>query len=206
MQAAIKPANFHLREVAAQLSPRDSDGERDDSLVQFPLGGHSAPLAPSTEALQQEVHDIQAAVLDVLQESSLDEKVEGLRVAVDHLNEGADSRVSRNGADSGTFQQLKHQVDQVQTEWQALAASLHGQRERLEALLSSFPSVVEIAAVRALGLRMNLLEHLVTGIVDERDGRSSRRLSRTQLGISVAGLGVTVVLWGAFYSMRFWGI
>jgi hypothetical protein len=89
-------------------------------------------------------------------------------------------------------------VEDVQAEWQSLTAGLQAQRERLETLLQSFPSAVEVSAVRALAMRVTHMEELVDQLLGEQRDASARRSSRTQLYVSITALVVTVALWGIF--------
>jgi predicted nucleic acid-binding Zn-ribbon protein len=93
---------------------------------------------------------------------------------------------------------LQQQVEDVQAEWQSLTAGLQAQRERLETLLQSFPSAVEVSAVRALAMRVTHMEELVDQLLGEQRDASARRSSRTQLYVSITALVVTVALLGIF--------
>ncbi|MEX2431323.1 MAG: hypothetical protein WD645_05325 [Dehalococcoidia bacterium] len=162
--------------------------------------GHEAPVATAdVSALQQEVIGLRDFVEGAIAETSLDEKVETLRGAIDRVNEEVISWRGRpKQPDIEMVQSLKAQVEAVQAEWKALTSGFQAQRERLDALLQSFPGVVEVSAVRALALRVSHLEELVDQLLAEQRARAARSMSKIQLWVSLAALGVTIVLWGVF--------
>jgi predicted nuclease with TOPRIM domain len=160
---------------------------------------HVAEVSADVVALQQQVEDIKAGVEGAVAATSLDEKVEALRAAIAHVGEQVAAwRGWQPSSTAETFAQLQEQVEDVQAEWQTLTTGLQAQRERLETLLQSFPSAVEVSAVRALAMRVTHLEELVDQLLGEQRDASARRSSRTQLYVSITALVVTVALWGIF--------
>jgi predicted nuclease with TOPRIM domain len=170
-----------------------------DQAPQEPDTNGASEVAADVAALQQQVEDIKAGVEGAVAATSLDEKVEALRAAIAHVSaEVAAWRGWQPSSTSETFAQLQEQVEDVQAEWQTLTAGLQAQRERLETLLQSFPSAVEVFAVRAQAMRVTHLEELVDQLLSEQRDASIRRSSRTQLYVSITALVVTVALWGFF--------
>ena len=72
------------------------------------------------------------------------------------------------------------------------------QRERLESMLEAFPSVIETTTIRALTLRLNHLETLVSNIIEESHKKLTVSRSRWQMIISIIALGVTIFFWAMF--------
>jgi DNA-binding transcriptional regulator YbjK len=123
--------------------------------------------------------------------------VDTLHAFIEDVSEEVKSwRNGRKGPYLETLETLKQQVDEVRQEWTSVAATLKTQRERLEALLESFPGAIETSAMRALSLRVTHLEQLVSELVEESRARATAKGSRTQLIVSLAALGTTVVMWG----------
>ena len=100
-----------------------------------------------------------------------------------------------------TLEALKLKVDEVQQEWTSVASTLHIQREKLETLLDSFPGAIEISAVRAISLRVTHLEQLVSDLLEEYRAKTTGRGVRSQLNVSLAALGTTIVLWGVWIGI-----
>ena len=75
------------------------------------------------------------------------------------------------------------------------------QHEKLEAVLQSFPGVIEASTVRALSLRVTHLEQLVSELLQESQAKSSAASTCKQLIISLTALGVTVVLWAIWIGL-----
>lgn len=162
------------------------------------MAEEEVPQAADVAAIQQEVEGIRGTV-DGAVADSLDEKVEGLRQAIHQVNDELSSwRSFPQGVDVETFQGLKSQVEDVQTEWQTLASSIQTQRDRLDAVLQSFPGVAELSTIRSLTLRVSNLESLVEDLLSYHRAQTSHRMARTQLWLSVAALAATILLWGGF--------
>lgn len=154
---------------------------------------------PAVESIQHEVEGIREGVEDMVAATSLDEKVEGLRQAIHDVNDELSSwRSFPQGVDVETFLGLKSQVEDVQSEWQTLAASLQTQRDRLDAVLQSFPGVAEISTIHSLTLRVSNLESLVEELLSYHRAQTVHKMARTQLWLSVAALAATILLWGGF--------
>ena len=62
---------------------------------------------------------------------------------------------------------LKTQVEEIQNEWDDLSNSISIQHKKSEALLQSFPGVIETATLIALTLRVAHLEELVSQLFSE---------------------------------------
>ena len=80
---------------------------------------------------------------------------------------------------------------------------MKAQRERLESLLNTFPGAIETSALRALSLRLNHVEKLVSRLIKEEDVKSASTGTRRQYIISLIALGITVILWGLFIILDF---
>jgi len=152
--------------------------------------------------IQHEVQELKEAVEGVVSEAALLDKVEALRTSIENLSEDVQSwRTARRDTYVEALETLKSQVDEIQSEWNNVSASMKAQRDRLESMLQSFPGVIETSALRALSLRVNHLEQLVSEVFQETHARSSAAGTRRQLIISLAALGITVVLWGIWIGL-----
>ena len=163
------------------------------------LEGESTADTDVNLAFRQEVDEIREIVHNLVQDDPFSEKVHSLYDLIEEVSVQLKSR--RNGANGvrpeslEAVQALRQNVDDLHQEWNTVAATLLTQRERLEALLDSFPGAIETSTIRALSLRVSHLERLVEQLVDESRVRSTDRGSRTQLRVSLVALGVTVLLW-----------
>lgn len=143
-----------------------------------------------------------AGIREAVAESSLEEKVERLRGVVDSLSREVQGLPRfLQGVDSRYLQELQQQVAEVQAEWGSLSTYMKTQFERLDSLLSSFPGVVEVSAVRALCIRLSQLEDLVSRHVEDSRAKAAATQGRKQLAISLAALGSTVVLWSVWLAL-----
>ncbi len=130
------------------------------------------------------------------------DKVESLQVMIEEISEEVKSwRNGHKGPYMETLETLKLQVDVVQQEWTSVASTLHIQSEKLETLLESFPGAIETSAVRAIALRVTHLENLVSELLEEYRAKSTARGARIQLSVSLAALGTTIVLGGAWLGI-----
>lgn len=160
--------------------------------------------AEASNAFRQEVEEITEAVGEVVSETSLADKVEELRTYIDNISEDVQSwRSSRAQTYAEALETLKSQVEEIQTEWNAVSSGMKTHRERLEALLESFPGAIETSAVRALSLRVSHLEKLVADLVDETNTKDSTRRAKKQVTISLVALAVTVALWALWLALSF---
>jgi lipopolysaccharide/colanic/teichoic acid biosynthesis glycosyltransferase len=75
---------------------------------------------------------------------------------------------------------------------------MKSQREKLETLLDSFPGVIETATLKALSLRVTHLEKLMSQLFQESSTKINSRVAKRQLIISLAALGITIILWVVF--------
>lgn len=161
-----------------------------------------AELLESASDFRQEVDEIREIVHGIVHDTPFSEKVHTL---YDIIEEISDELRCRRGTQNGSrlhyVDALKQNIDDLHQEWNSVATTLHAQRERLEALLDSFPGAIETSTVRALSLRVSHLEQLVAQLVEESRAKSSAKGSRTQLYVSVAMLGTTVVLWGLWIGL-----
>jgi len=163
--------------------------------------GSTEPLKVES-TIQQEVQEVKDAVEGVVSEATLLEKVEALRTTIENLSEDVQSwRTARRDTYVEALETLKSQVDEIQSEWNNVSASMKAQRDRLESMLQSFPGVIETSALRALSLRVNHLEQLVSEVFQETHARSSAAGARKQLMISLVALSITVVLWGIWIGL-----
>jgi ribosomal 50S subunit-associated protein YjgA (DUF615 family) len=170
----------------------------------------SGQLAETNSAdFRQEVDEIREIVNNVVHDAPFTEKVHSLYDIIEEISQELKCR--RNGQSGSrltslqSLESLRQHVDDLHQEWNSVAATLHTQRERLEALLDSFPGAIETSTVRALSLRVSHLEQLVAQLVEESRAESTAKGSRTQLYVSLAALGTTVVLWGAWITLGILG-
>jgi len=149
--------------------------------------------------LQNEVIEIKEAVDEVVDEQKLTDKVEILRASLDNLSGDVETWKAKQKDDLlGALETIKYQVEEIETEWGSVANSMKTQRERLESMLEAFPSIIETATIRALTLRLNHLEKLVSNIIDQSDRRVTSSRSRWQMIISIIALSVTIFFWAMF--------
>jgi DNA repair exonuclease SbcCD ATPase subunit len=154
-------------------------------------------------AIIQEVQEIKEAVNGMVSETALSDKVEELRTNLENISEEVQSwRTWQKDIYAGVLETLKSQVDEIESEWDNVSTTMKAQREKLETLLQSFPGVIETSTLRALSLRVTHLERLVSELVGESNAKSTTARARKQLIISLAALGVTVVLWGIFLVLN----
>ena len=160
------------------------------------------PAWPTDTAVQLEVEEVTSGLREATDESTLSEKVEVLRESLNEISQEVSSWRGQNYY-LESIENLKHQVDGIHEEWNALSEAMRLQRERLESLLQAFPGVIETSTLRALSLRLTNLEEVVSEIVNERQNRITSARARKQLNISIAALVITILSWGAFILMRF---
>jgi len=174
-----------------------------NDLSELKHNSEKTELVDST--LHEEVHNIKEAVGEVC-ESCLDEKVDALRNNIENISEDVQSwKVPQKDNYIESLEIIKKQVNDVQEEWANVSNTMKVQRERLESLLESFPGVIETSSIRALALRVTHLEKLVSRIVQEADAKATVHATRRQFVISIVALGVTIVLWGLFIGLNFFG-
>ncbi len=155
---------------------------------------------------EKEVQEISKAVSEVVAETSLAEKVDDLRLILENISEDVEAwRSSRKDSYLEALETLKSQVEEIQGEWSNVSTSMKSQRERLESLLESFPGIIETSTLRALSLRLTHVEKLVSELITESNAKATAQGSRKQLIISLAALGVTVILWGIFIGLNVMG-
>jgi len=132
--------------------------------------------------------------------------VDALRTNIENISEDVQSwKVPEKDTYLESLEIMKKQVGDVEEEWANVSATMKAQRDRLESLLESFPGVIETSSIRALALRVTHLEKLVFKIVEEADTKSTAVATRRQFIISIVALGITVILWGLFIGMNFFG-
>ncbi len=155
--------------------------------------------------VHEEVQSIKEAVGEAC-ESCLDEKVDALRTNIENISQDVQSwKVPQKDTYVESLENMKKQVNDVQEEWANVSNMMKAQRERLESLLESFPGVIETSSIRALALRVTHLEKLLSKIVKESDAKVTAVATRRQFIISIVALGITVVLWGLFIGLNFFG-
>jgi hypothetical protein len=143
-----------------------------------------------------EVEEIKDAVQEIVDDSVLAAKVESLRVTVEDVSGEIQSwRSGANHAYVEAIEILKVQVAETQEEWVSVSTTLNNQRERLETLLDSFPGIIETSTLKALSLRVNHLEQLVSEIIGETNNKITKKLSGRQMKLSLAALGVMTGFW-----------
>lgn len=150
-------------------------------------------------SVYQEVKEIQEAVAETVSESSLTEKVDALRASIETISlEVQGWRTATKDTHVEALENLKKQVNEIQSEWDSVSDKMKNQSDRLETLLQSFPGVIETSTLRALSLRLTQLEQLVSRLFEESNARATSSRARKQLIISLVALGSTVVLWGVW--------
>ncbi len=156
-------------------------------------------IDPAAPTLRQGVKELSEALLDAMTSSSLQERVDALGVAVSEIERDIKEWQGwRKGPDLESFEGLKSQVEAIQKEWEDLTGTFQTQRERLDLLLNSMPGVVEVSVVKALTLRVEHLEGLVERLLTEGSMARAERATHRQLVVSLAALGITICLWGAW--------
>jgi archaellum component FlaC len=158
-------------------------------------------LADATHTIKQ-VEEIKEAVEATVTDTSLPEKVGDLRDMLEHLSDEVDSWKTWHKKDyQGAIETLKSQVEEIHAEWGNVSNSLNSQREKLESLLQTAPGIIETSTLRALSLRVEHLEKLVSQIFDETQTKAALKSSRKQFIISIVALVVTIILWMVFIIM-----
>ena len=159
-------------------------------------------IADSPHTVQQ-VKKMKKAVGEAVSETNLSGKMADLNTMLEDLSDEVDSlRVWHKTDYLEALEVLKSQVQEIRDEWQNFHQGIQSQRDKFESVLQSFPGVIETATLKALSLRVVHLEQLVSELFQESHARSNARGSRKQLMISIAALGVTVILWAVFISMN----
>ena len=164
----------------------------------------TATMEQTASDIRQEVDEIREIVHGVIHDTPFSEKVKNLYDIIEEISDEIKCRRNGTGPVASrleTLESLRQNVDDLHQEWDSVSATLHTQRERLEALLDSFPGAIETSTIRALSLRVSHLEQLVSRLVEESRAQKSARGSRTQLYVSIAMLGTTVVLWGVWIGL-----
>jgi len=153
-------------------------------------------------ALQKEVQEIKQAVDEAVTETNLTEKVDELRTNIEGISEEVQSSQAwSKDTYVEILEALKSQVNEIQSEWANVSATMKAQRERLESMLESFPGVIETASLRALSLRVTHIEKLVSKLIEESNAKSATARARKQLIVSLVALGITVILWGLWIGL-----
>jgi hypothetical protein len=169
-----------------------------------PLGDVLEGVMESTSDFRQEVDEIREIVHGIVHDTPFSEKVHTLYDIIEEISDELKCRRNgQNGSRLQSVEALRQNIDDLHQEWNSVATTLHAQRERLEALLDSFPGAIETSTVRALSLRVSHLEQLVAHLVEESRSSSAAKGSRTQLYVSLAALGTTIVLWGVWIGLGF---
>lgn len=180
--------------------------ERD--AVSPPQEGATDPAEVSEQVQSQgAAASIREGVQSIRQDmasSSLEQKVGALSDSLGSMSEGAQRQAPQQPTwRLEDLELLQAQVREIQEEWTALSNAVNAKLERLDSLLTSFPGAVEISTIRALSLRLNQLDQLISSHIEEERARQSAETSKKQLMISLTALGVTVVLWVVFIVLRF---
>lgn len=132
-------------------------------------------------------------------EESLSEKVGALRDELARIGERVESQRKWSPEQyQQSLETLRQQVESIHAEWETVASKSRAQRDQLESLLQTFPGAIETATLRALTLRVNQIESLISVLIDEKDSRDNSSRARKQMIVSLVALGVTVVLWGVW--------
>ena len=158
----------------------------------------SAESQDSNQVLQ-EVAALKEAVGDTVEENTLRQNIDDLYGMLDNLGKDvADWKAWRKDDYLGAIETLKSHVEEMQSDWNGVSTSLQSQRERLEALLQSFPGVIETASLKTLALRVTHLEQLVSQLVSESQAKTTALGTRKQMLISIGALLITIIFWGIF--------
>jgi FtsZ-binding cell division protein ZapB len=182
-----------MNEEAVTTEQEEEKKDVDEAAAVSPV------LTKDGSDILQEVEEIKERFNGVITDSDLSHKVDAVLSSIESLSlEVQNWRTVRKDTYIDTLENLKKQVSEIESEWDAVSASMKAQRERLESLLESFPGVIETSSVRALSLRVTHLEKLVSELVDESTAKASAKNARKQFIISLTALGVTIVLWGVW--------
>jgi len=129
-------------------------------------------------------------------EQSLSEKMEEFRENLESISQEAENQqVWPKAQYMQALNSLQDQIAAIQREFEVVSADYRGQRQQLESLLNAFPGTIEMSTLRALSLRVNHLESLVSELFKEKESKESAERARKQMIVSLVALGVTVVLW-----------
>jgi hypothetical protein len=171
------------------------DDDKKDEIVQEEVSTEFV----NTEATIKQVEEIKDAVVGTATETSMTDKVSDLHTMIDNLTDEVDSWKSWHKTEYlEAMESIKSHVGEIEDEWDKVSESMKGQREKLEALLDSFPGVIETATLKALSLRVTHLEKLVSQLFQESSARINTRVAKRQLIISLAALSITIILWIVF--------
>jgi hypothetical protein len=178
------------------------EAEEVDSLLTASEASSEEDIPDTTTAIK-EVEEAKEVVDATVLETSLPEKVTDLRAMLDNLSEELNSWRTWHQTDYlGVIETLKSQVEEIQNEWNNVSGSVTLQQEKLESLLQSFPGVIETATLKALTIRVAHLETLMSQLFSESQAQASAKGNRRQFFISLAALGVTIILWGVFIGLN----
>jgi len=178
------------------VKEEDTKTSTDEEDVGLPIPSKDGSL------LLQEVQEIKEGVNGVITDSDLTHKVDVLISNIEGISLEVQSwRTTRKDDYIETLESLKKQVSEIESEWDAVSVSMKNQREKLESLLESFPGIIETSTVRALSLRVTHLEQLTSELLSESAAKSSAAGAHKQLIISLAALGVTVILWVVWIAL-----
>ena len=151
----------------------------------------------------KEVEQVKDAVDTAMSETTLPDRVTDLRTMLENLTEEVDGWKTWHKTDYlGAIETIKSEVDEIQNEWDAVSSNVTLLQNRLENLLQSAPGVIETATLRALTMRLNHLEQLVSQLLSESQVKVTTSGARKQFIISLVALGITIILWGVFIVMN----
>ena len=181
----------------------EREAEETDSLPTASNAVSEMDILHTTPAIK-EIEEAKEVVDATVLETNLPEKVNDLRTMLDNLSEELNSWRTWHQTDYlAVIETLKSQVEEIQNEWNNVSGSITSQKEKLESLLQSFPGVIETATLKALTIRVAHLETLMSQLFSESQAQASAKGSRRQFIISLAALGVTIILWGVFIGLNF---
>jgi hypothetical protein len=171
----------------------------EDNLKEEMFQEEVSPEYVDTEETIKQVEEIKDAVAETVTDTSMTDKVTDLHTMIDNITDEVDSWKSWHKTEYlEAMESIKSKVGEIEEEWDNVADSMKGQREKLETLLDSFPGVIETATLKALSLRVTHLEKLVSQLFQESYAKIAASGTKKQLIISLVALSVTVVLWIVF--------
>jgi hypothetical protein len=160
-------------------------------------------VSDATDAIK-EVEEVRDAIEAHVSETTLPDRVADISTMLDNLSEEVDSWKTWHKTDYlGALESIKSEVNEIQTEWNAVSGSVTLLKDKLEALLQSVPGVIETSTLKALTMRVDHLEKLLAQVVSESQAKESVRGARRQFIISIIALGITIILWGVFIVINF---
>lgn len=143
----------------------------------------------------QEIQQIKKTVHGLLGDAALGNRTGSLLASIESLSSEMEQQISwSKDSSQKTLEALKKQVEEIESEWKVISASIQAQYERLEAVLHSSPEVMESSALQTLSSRITHLETLISELVNESQSRATSRNFQIFI-FSMATLSGCLLLW-----------